>query len=194
MAEQNPESNDEQSPDTSAGESAAAPDPTPGSESEATSEAGSEESTPSPEEALDAADRAAEQIKHETDEPEAGSPAPDTETNGEPLNLEDFTGEGDRAGAIPSGLTLLDDIDLQVTVELGRTRMYIEDVLRLNENSVVELDKAAGDSVDIYVNDRLVARGEVLVLNENFCVRINEIINQQALDECEAAGVNESAS
>jgi flagellar motor switch protein FliN/FliY len=54
--------------------------------------------------------------------------------------------------------------------------MYVEDVLRLNENSVVELDKAAGDPVDIYVNDRHVARGEVLVLNENFCVRVSEII------------------
>jgi flagellar motor switch protein FliN len=61
--------------------------------------------------------------------------------------------------------------------------MYIEDVLRLNENSVVELDKAAGDSVDIFVNDRLVARGEVLVLNENFCVRISEIISQQEAEE-----------
>jgi flagellar motor switch protein FliN/FliY len=54
--------------------------------------------------------------------------------------------------------------------------MYVEDVLRLNANSVVELDKAAGDPVDIYVNDRHIARGEVLVLNDNFCVRVSEII------------------
>ena len=51
-----------------------------------------------------------------------------------------------------------------------------EDVLRLAEGSVVELDKLAGDPVDVYVNDQLVARGEVLVLNDNFCVRINEIV------------------
>ena len=51
-----------------------------------------------------------------------------------------------------------------------------EDVLKLNADSVVELDKAAGDPVDIYVNGRRIARGEVLVLNENFCVRVNEII------------------
>ena len=63
-----------------------------------------------------------------------------------------------------------------MTVELGRTRMYVEDVLRLNESSVVELEKAAGDPVDIFVNGRHVARGEVLVLNDNFCVRVNEII------------------
>ncbi len=77
----------------------------------------------------------------------------------------------------PAGLALLRDVNLQVKVELGRTRMYVEDVLRLNENSVIELDKLAGDPVDIYVNDRLVARGEVLVLNDNFCVRVSEIID-----------------
>jgi flagellar motor switch protein FliN/FliY len=55
--------------------------------------------------------------------------------------------------------------------------MYIEDVLGLAPGSVVELDKAAGDPVDIFVNDRLVARGEVLVLNENFCVRVNDILS-----------------
>ncbi len=54
--------------------------------------------------------------------------------------------------------------------------MYVEDVLRLNENSIIELDKLAGDPVDIYVNDRPVARGEVLGVNENFCVRVSEII------------------
>ena len=68
-------------------------------------------------------------------------------------------------------------INLNVKIELGRTRMLVEDVLRLGEGSVVELDKLAGDPVDVYVNDRHVARGEVLVLNDNFCVRINEIVS-----------------
>ena len=67
-------------------------------------------------------------------------------------------------------------VSLRVAVELGRTKMYVEDVLRLTSDSVIELDRAAGDPVDVYVNGRHVARGEVLVLNENFCVRINEII------------------
>ena len=79
------------------------------------------------------------------------------------------------AGA-PEGIDLLGDVNLQVKVELGRTKMFVEDVLKLGEGAVVELDKLAGDPVDIYVNDRPVARGEVLVLNDNFCVRINEII------------------
>jgi len=75
-----------------------------------------------------------------------------------------------------SSIDLLRDVDLNVKIELGRTRMLVEDVLKLGEGSVVELDKLAGDPVDVFVNERLVARGEVLVLNDNFCVRINEIV------------------
>ena len=72
---------------------------------------------------------------------------------------------------------------LRVQVELGRTKMYVEDVLKLTADSVIELDKAAGDPVDIYVNGRLVARGEVLVLNENFCVRVSDIVHNPSADE-----------
>src|SRR6185503_1737479 len=75
-----------------------------------------------------------------------------------------------------SSIDLLRDVDLNVKIELGRSRMLVEDVLKLSEGSVVELDKLAGDPVDVFVNDRLVARGEVLVLNDNFCVRVNEIL------------------
>jgi flagellar motor switch protein FliN/FliY len=81
------------------------------------------------------------------------------------------------AGPELASIELLDDVELDVCVELGRTEMYIEDVLRLGIGSVVELNKLAGDPVDVYVNARLVARGEVLVLNDNFCVRINDIVS-----------------
>jgi flagellar motor switch protein FliN/FliY len=74
-------------------------------------------------------------------------------------------------------IEMLGDVDLRVTVELGRTEMLVEDVLRLAAGSVVELDKLAGDPVDVYVNDRLIARGEVLVLNDNFCIRVSEIVD-----------------
>ncbi len=73
-------------------------------------------------------------------------------------------------------LDLLRDVELEVKIELGRTNMYLEEVLKLRRGSVVPLDKLAGDPVDIYVNGRLVARGEVLVLNDNFCVRVAELI------------------
>ncbi len=84
------------------------------------------------------------------------------------------------AGNAASGMDLLSDVNLNVKIELGRTRMLVEDVLRLGEGSVVELDKLAGDPVDVYVNDRAVARGEVLVLNDNFCIRISEILTNPA--------------
>ncbi|MBN2579306.1 MAG: flagellar motor switch protein FliN [Pirellulales bacterium] len=73
-------------------------------------------------------------------------------------------------------LDLVRDVDLDLKIELGRTQMYLEDVLRLRKGSVVPLDKLAGDPVDIYVNGRLIARGEVLVLNDNFCVRVAELV------------------
>jgi len=76
-----------------------------------------------------------------------------------------------------SGIELLRDVELNVKIELGRSKMLVEDVLKLGEGAVVELDKLAGDPVDVYVNERLVARGEVLVLNDQFCVRVNEIIS-----------------
>ena len=93
-----------------------------------------------------------------------------------PIPLPEFGATG--RDARPGAIDLLADVNLNVKIELGRTRMLVEDVLRLGEGSVVELDKLAGDPVDIYVNDRPVARGEVLVLNDNFCVRINEILAQ----------------
>jgi flagellar motor switch protein FliN len=73
-------------------------------------------------------------------------------------------------------LDLIRDVELDLKIELGRTHMYLEDVLKLRKGAVVPLDKLAGDPVDIYVNGRLIARGEVLVLNDNFCVRVAELI------------------
>ncbi len=74
------------------------------------------------------------------------------------------------------GLHALQDVELDLRIELGRTELLIEEVLQLKSGSVVPLDKLAGDPVDILVNGRLVARGEVLVLNDNFCVRVAEIV------------------
>ena len=79
-------------------------------------------------------------------------------------------------------LELLKDVDLDLRIELGRTHMYLEDVLKLKRGSVVTLDKLAGDPVDVFVNGRLVARGEVLVLNDNFCVRVTELLTGDDFD------------
>ena len=84
-------------------------------------------------------------------------------------------------GAAPTaGLDIILDISMPITVELGRTRMLIRDILSLGPGSVVELDKLAGESVDLLVNDRPIAKGEVVVIDENFGVRLTQI--SQAAD------------
>ena len=75
-------------------------------------------------------------------------------------------------------LDLLLDVPLDLSVELGRTRMTIQDLLGLGPGSVIELDKIAGEALDILVNDRLVARGEAVVVNDKFGVRITDIVSQ----------------
>jgi flagellar motor switch protein FliN/FliY len=103
------------------------------------------------------------------------SHGPHSAQESETLDLPDFGGKGPRA-ADSKRISMLNDVKLNVKIELGRTRMLVEEVLKLGEGSVVELDKPAGDPVEVYVNDRLVGRGEVLVLNDNFCVRISEVL------------------
>jgi flagellar motor switch protein FliN/FliY len=80
---------------------------------------------------------------------------------------------------LQSNIDLLLDVPLQITVELGRTRMLIKDVLELGIGSVVELNKLAGEAVEVFVNNKLIAKGEVVVIDENFAVRITSIINPQ---------------
>ncbi len=91
-----------------------------------------------------------------------------------PFNFGEFGGSP--ACTEVATLDLLNDVELDLKIELGRTNMYLEDVLKLRKGAVVPLDKLAGDPVDIYVNGRLIARGEVLVLNDNFCVRVAELV------------------
>ncbi|MFN8219460.1 MAG: flagellar motor switch protein FliN [Fimbriimonadales bacterium] len=76
-------------------------------------------------------------------------------------------------------LDLLMDIPLEISVELGRVRMMVRDVVELGTGSIVEIEKAAGEPVDVLVNGRPVARGEVVVIEDNFGVRITEILNPQ---------------
>lgn len=76
-------------------------------------------------------------------------------------------------------LNMLLDIPLQVTVELGRTKHSVKEILQLASGSIIELDRLAGEPVDILVNNRLIAKGEVVVIDENFGVRITDIISQK---------------
>jgi flagellar motor switch protein FliN/FliY len=74
-------------------------------------------------------------------------------------------------------LDLILDIPLKVTVELGRTKMMVSDLLNLGQGSVIELNKLAGEPMEVLVNDKLVARGEAVVVNEKFGVRLTDIIS-----------------
>jgi flagellar motor switch protein FliN/FliY len=85
---------------------------------------------------------------------------------------------GDAKGA-SKNIDMLLDVSLPISIELGRTALKIEDILNLGPGSVVELDKLAGEPVDILVNDRLLAKGEVVVIDENFGVRITAMVSPQ---------------
>ncbi|MBX3366782.1 MAG: flagellar motor switch protein FliN [Phycisphaeraceae bacterium] len=111
-------------------------------------------------------------MSEQTSPPDSATPG--GETSPAKFQIPDIQGVGGSAES--QGISLLADVALNVKIELGRTRMLVEDVLKLGEGAVVELEKLAGDPVDVYVNERHVARGEILVLNDNFCVRISEIV------------------
>jgi len=74
-------------------------------------------------------------------------------------------------------LDFIMDIPLQLTVELGRTKLLVRDVLLLNQGSVVELTKLAGEPLDVFVNSKLVARGEAVVINDKFGIRLLDIVS-----------------
>ncbi|MBP2017003.1 flagellar motor switch protein FliN/FliY [Symbiobacterium terraclitae] len=83
------------------------------------------------------------------------------------------------AEADPSPLGLLSDVELELTVELGQSRRSLREILAMGPGSVLELDRHAGEAVDLLVNGRLVARGEVVVIGENYGVRITELVNPE---------------
>lgn len=97
--------------------------------------------------------------------------------NVNPVQFANFQGAGFAQGE-ETNLNLLLDIPLKVTVELGRTQKQIKDILELSQGSIIELDKLAGEPVDILVNNKLIAKGEVVVIDENFGVRVTDIVSQ----------------
>jgi flagellar motor switch protein FliN/FliY len=89
-----------------------------------------------------------------------------------------FSGlKGMADGNKPANLDFILDIPLEITVELGRTRMLIQDLLKLGQGSVIELSKPAGDTLEIMANNRLIAKGDVVVMNEKYGIRLTEVIS-----------------
>ena len=130
-----------------------------------------------PEEIVEAApDPAASAEAAATAEPmgEAGAPVVDVEPH-EPADLGPIEDGLRKFAGETANIEMLMDVSLNVTVELGRTNVSVQDVLNLQDGSVVELDRLAGEPVDVLVNDRLMARGEVVVVDEKFGVKITEL-------------------
>jgi flagellar motor switch protein FliN/FliY len=83
-----------------------------------------------------------------------------------------------KLSALESGnISLIMDVSMEMTVELGRTRKLIKEILSMGEGTIIELDKLAGEPVDILVNHKLIAKGEVVVIDENFGVRVTEVVS-----------------
>lgn len=105
-----------------------------------------------------------------------------TGTGGEDVVVEkaQFQPLKDNVPVQPAGsMDLLLDVTVTAVVELGRSKMRIRDILQLGPGSIVELDRLAGEPVDLYVNDRLVAKGEVVVIDENFGFRVIQVITRE---------------
>ena len=90
--------------------------------------------------------------------------------NGQELAVEQADLEG-------RGIDLLLDIPLQVSVEVGRSKILVRDLLQMQEGTLIELDKLAGEPLDLYVNDRLIARGEAVVVNDKFGLRLTDVVS-----------------
>ncbi len=112
----------------------------------------------------------------------AGLPLQDAGTE---ASAEEFSGDFSEldatigaSGEVPLGLLM--DLTLPVAIELGRTTMSVQEILQLGRGSVVQLERLAGEPIDIYVGDRRFAEGEVVVLGENFGVRVTRIVSRAA--------------
>jgi len=136
-------------------------------------------------------------VAEQNDEKKLDTSSEDGESIAESENMETKGDEEDSAiGSAQSGagadddepkdLEFILDIPLEVSVELGRTRMQVNDLLRLGQGSIVELSKLADEPMDIYVNRKLFARGEVVVVNEKFGIRLTDIIS--AIDRVKTLG------
>ena len=105
-------------------------------------------------------------------------------TVAEPVEIPHTSSTGSASGSVTPlprrGIEMLHGVDMEVTVELGRTRMTVRDLLALTPGAVLELDRAAGSPADLLVNGRLIARGEVVVVDEDFGLRVTEIVDDSA--------------
>jgi flagellar motor switch protein FliN/FliY len=117
-----------------------------------------------------------DQVSSTTEEPEKPTGEPDVQTDGAPANASEEPSDQD-GNEGSKDLEFILDIPLEISVELGRTEMVVNELLRLGQGSIVELSKLSDEPMDIYVNRKLFARGEVVVVNEKFGIRLTDIVS-----------------
>jgi flagellar motor switch protein FliN/FliY len=105
----------------------------------------------------------------------AGDPSAPANVSGESFAFNDL--QDHSSDNKPANLDFILDIPLEISVELGRTRMMIHDLLKLGQGSVIELGKPAGDTLEILANNRLIAKGDVVVMNDKYGIRLTEVIS-----------------
>lgn len=94
------------------------------------------------------------------------------------LDVQEFQGDSPPLPQTPQrDINFILDVPLELTVVIGRTRILVQELLQLGQGSVIALDKLAGEPMEVYVNDRLIGRGEVVVVNEKFGIRLTDIIS-----------------
>ena len=126
----------------------------------------------------------AEKDKNQTEQAQEETKAPEASAENQVNKPEtESTKTADKNTAAVSNLRLLENIEVKLTVEVGNTEIKIKDLLRLNEGSVVELDRLAGDSLDILANGTKIAKGEVVMVGEKFGIRFTEVATPEELIE-----------
>lgn len=135
------------------------------------------QSAPEPQQAAPQAQSAPMHMQQSAPPKRQAKPKPAEPVNVAPVEFEAFS-EPQHTTSQLGNLDMLMDIPLSITVELGRTQRSVKEVLELSAGSIIELDKLAGEPVDILVNKRIVAKGEVVVIDENFGVRVTDILSQ----------------
>ncbi len=130
-------------------------------------------------EAADGGDSAAQKAVSEGLPEDAQAEAPKDEPSAPAAKFDELTSGGQSQSGKKPELNFLLEIPLEIQVELGRSTMKIKELLQLGQGSIVELNKMAGEPADIYVNRKLMAKGEVVVVNEKFGIKLTEIISPQ---------------
>ncbi len=126
----------------------------------------------------------AEKDKNQTEQAQEETKAPEASVENQANKSEaESSKSSDKNTAAVSNLRLLENIEVKLTVEVGNTEIKIKDLLRLNEGSVVELDRLAGDALDILANGTKIAKGEVVMVGEKFGIRFTEVATPEELIE-----------